>query len=131
MNEKERLEADSVACWLHNNGGAITGNTQKSDVEWFARELFRAVSKFGMGSVKTIDRTISNEDFEKLKLTPDRTWTGKRWETLKRKEREAWLRLSFACLWCIPDICDRIGHRGMEQAKAIHAMVSLVERGTP
>ena len=119
----KEMTADSVACWLHNNGSTVTANTQKQDVEWFARELFRVVSGFGMGWVRTVDWTLANEDFKKLQLTPDRKWTGKNWETLKTKEREAWMRLSFACLYSLPAICERVGHRGMEQAKAIHLMV--------
>jgi hypothetical protein len=115
-------EIDAIACFLHNNGADIVGNTQDGDVEWFARTLYQSVSTFGMGWVKTIDWSLSNEDFKMLRLTPDRSWTNKKWDTLTKKERTAWLRLSFAVLSTIPAICDRIGHRSLSQSKAIRVM---------
>lgn len=31
---------DSLACYLHNTGYALQGNTEANDVEWFARRLW-------------------------------------------------------------------------------------------
>jgi hypothetical protein len=32
--------ADALACHLHNDGYALQGNTEASDVDWFARNIF-------------------------------------------------------------------------------------------
>lgn len=111
-------DMERVCCFLHNTGGQLVGNTQASDVEWLARWLYGA-SNFGMGSVETFHWSINNEEFEKLGLMPDRQWTGKRWETLEKPQAEAWKKLARLCLYALPHIAERIGHRFMEQAKAI------------
>lgn len=108
---------------LHNVGATNVGNTQSGDIEWLARWLFGS-SNFGMGSVDTFQWSISNEEFEKLGLLPDRAWTGKRWETLEPAEAEAWKKLARLCLYVLPHIAERIGHRFMEQAK----MLRIVQR---
>lgn len=112
---------------LHNVGATNVGNTQSGDVEWLARWLFGS-SNFGMGSVDTFQWSISNEEFEKLGLLPDRSWTGKRWETLDPAESEAWKKLARLCLYVLPQIAERIGHRFMEQAKMLR-IVQRVNRG--
>jgi len=111
-------EIESARCLLHNTGGQLAGNTQGSDVEWFARWLYGA-SNFGMGSVDTFHWSLTNDEFEKLGLLPDRQWTGKRWETLEASEAEAWMKLARLCLYAMPHIAERIGHRFMEQAKGL------------
>lgn len=119
----EDLENDSIACALHNMGSTLAGNTQESDVEWFARWLYGA-SNHWMGSVVTFPWSISNEEFKKLSLTPDRQWTGKRWETLEDAERSAWLKFARLCLTGLPHIAERIGQRFMDQAKALRVLTS-------
>lgn len=32
--------ADTLACHLHNAGYALEGNTEESDLEWFARRMY-------------------------------------------------------------------------------------------
>lgn len=120
-------EIDEAACMLHNVGATLAGNTQSSDIEWLARWLYRG-SNFGMGSVDTMQWSLSNDEFEKLTLTPDRPWTEKRWETLDDSEREAWQKLARMCLYALPHIAERIGDRFIEQAKALR-IVQRANRG--
>lgn len=121
-------EADHVACWLHNNSGAITGNTEQSDAEWFARTLYQRTAHFGTFDARPFFSHISNEDFKRLGLVPDRPWTKCRWETLSDEERAIWVKLACACLAVLPELCERIGHRGMEQAKAIHRFAETLKK---
>lgn len=111
---------------LHNVGATVAGNTQESDVKWFAQWLYGA-SNFGGGSVATMEWSLSNENFDKLGLVPERAWTGKRWDTLEAAESEAWIKLARLCLYALPHIAERIGHRFMEQAKALR-IVQRVNR---
>jgi hypothetical protein len=120
LNKTEQ-EIDSVACILHNTGGRLAGNTQGTDVLWFAEWLYGA-SNFGMGDVKTMPWTLSNDQFEQLGLVPDRSWTGKRWKTLEQSERDTWIKLARLCLYALPHIAERIGHRFMEQSKALRIL---------
>ena len=120
-------EIDEAACMMHNVGATLCGNTQASDIEWLARRLYQS-SNFGMGSVDTMQWSLSNDDFEKLALTPDRPWTGKRWETLDESERSAWQKLARMCLYALPHIAERIGDRFIEQAKALR-IVQRANRG--
>lgn len=113
-----RDDVETVCCILHNMGGQCAGNTQASDVEWFARWLYGS-SNFGAGSVDTFQWSLSNREFEVLGLLPDRQWTGYRWETLPPKRKAAWMKLSRLCLYALPHIAERIGHRFMEQSKAL------------
>jgi hypothetical protein len=107
-----------VRCHLHNTGATLAGNTQSSDIEWFARWLYGA-SNFGGGWTETFHWSLNNAEFEKLGLIPDRPWTGYRWETLPPKRKAAWMKLSRLCLYALPHICERIGHRFMEQAQGL------------
>jgi len=116
-----RDDVETVSCILHNTGATLAGNTQSSDIEWFAHRLYHG-SNIGMGWVETMHWSISNEEFEKLGLTPDRPWTVKRWETLEPAEAEAWRKLARLCLHSLPHIAERIGHRFMEQAKGLRIM---------
>jgi hypothetical protein len=36
---------DSLHCAIHNNWATLTGNTEESDVEWFANMLSRAIDE--------------------------------------------------------------------------------------
>lgn len=116
--ETRDQEIDEAACMLHNVGATLAGNTQEGDVEWLARWLFGS-SNFGMDSGDTFQWSISNDEFEKLGLLPDRLWTGRRWETLEPDESETWKKLARLCLYALPHVAERIGHRFMEQAKAL------------
>ena len=109
---------EAVRCHLHNTGATLAGNTQSSDIEWFARWLYGA-SNFGGGWTATFHWSLNNAEFEKLGLIPDRPWTGYRWETLPPKRKAAWMKLSRLCLYALPHICERIGHRFMEQAQGL------------
>jgi hypothetical protein len=120
VNQDEH-EIDTMASALHNLGASCAGNTQDGDVEWFARWLYQS-SNTGMGSVETMPWSISNEEFGRLGLIPDRQWTGRRWETLGENPRKAWLKLARLCLLALPHIAERIGHRFMGQAKALRAL---------
>ena len=127
---QEQEQIDSIACALHNMGGTLTGNTQSSDVEWFARWLY-AASNFGMGDVRTMKWSISNDEFKNLGFTPDRQWTAFRWETLPAEKRLAWEKLARLCLCALPYIAERIGHRFVEQAKALRIQHKLAHYELP
>ncbi len=109
---------DEISCTLHNLGATLSGNTQGSDLEWFAKWLYGS-SNFGMGDVKTMEWSLSNAEFEEFGLAPDRQWTGKRWEMLSEAQRAAWTKLARLCLYALPHIAERIGIRFMEQAKGL------------
>jgi hypothetical protein len=128
LRSKKEIEIDSAACMLHNLGGTMTRNTQGTDTEWFARWLYGA-SNFGMGDVRTMQWSLSNEEFELLGLTPDRQWTDKRWETMGDAERLAWIKLARLCLHALPHIAERIGDRFMEQSKGLR-IVQKVNNGS-
>lgn len=121
-------EAEQVACWLHNNSAAIVGNTEQSDAEWFARTLYQRSANFGSFEARGFFSHITNEDFQRLGLVPDRPWTGKRWESLAEVQRAAWIKMACVCLSVLPELCERIGHRGMEQAKAIHQYADTLKK---
>jgi hypothetical protein len=38
--ETRRHVADAIACYLHNDGYALEGNTEVTDVDWFARRIW-------------------------------------------------------------------------------------------
>src|SRR5262245_39776888 len=122
IDNKLRLYKESVQegvrCHLHNAGATLAGNTQGSDIEWFARWLYHA-SNFGSGWTATSHWSLSNAEFEMLGLIPDRAWTKSRWETLSPARRQAWMKFSRLCLYALPHIAERIGHRFMEQAQAL------------
>jgi hypothetical protein len=40
--EARHWVADALACHLHNTGYQLEGNTEASDVDWFAHSLWRA-----------------------------------------------------------------------------------------
>ena len=122
--ETRDQEIDEAACMLHNVGATLAGNTQEGDVEWLARWLFGS-SNFGMDSGDTFQWSISNDEFEKLGLLPDRLWTGRRWETLEPDESETWKKLARAFMrcrmlrkesatdsWSKPKLCELSSARG-------------------
>ncbi len=120
LNRREQ-EIETAACVLHNCGGQLTGNTPADDVLWFARWIYGS-SNFGMGSVDTFKWSLSNEEFEILGVVPERQWTGKNWETLSPAEKMAWMKFARLCLYALPHVAERIGHRFMEQAKGLRIL---------
>jgi hypothetical protein len=120
-NDFER-EVDAIGCYLHNAGANLMGNTQDSDLEWFARNLYQHCGTFGYNYPRPngpLSASIDNAEFEKLGLLPDRPWTNKQWETLAPGEQIAWLKFAEATIHLLPKLAERIGHRFMEQSKAL------------
>lgn len=65
---------DSIACYLHNEGYSLDGNTAESDVEWFAAELYRRRSGelFELCHDKEYWRELANRCLEMLPSIVDR-----------------------------------------------------------
>jgi hypothetical protein len=85
---------DAIACTLHNDGSTLAGNTEATDVEWLARELFILHSKAVPGQ----------------------------WDTASQVTRDYWLDTAELFLKAMPRIAERIGHRMMATAKAVRLM---------
>lgn len=79
--------ADSLACYLHNDGYALEGNTEANDVEWFARNLWDAETQFAPG----------------------------RWDTVDESTRERYRLTARTVIRVLPDFQLRIAHRLAER----------------
>lgn len=118
-------EVDAIACAMHNLAATCVGNTQDSDVEWFGKWLYNA-SNFGLGYCRRFAWSLSNEEFDAVNLLPDRIWTGYRWETMPDQFKEAWYKLARLCMYAMPRIAERIGHRMLAQSKVLRAQRAAV-----
>jgi hypothetical protein len=104
---------DSIACELHNRGYELLGNTEESDIEWFARTLWQSVSA----------SNVTKKAFNSFGLVPDRCWTKKyRWEALSDAERGLWTTLATACIAVIPALQSRIGSRLVAISQCVRLM---------
>ena len=83
------LVLDSVYCTLFNAAGTIDGNTEASDVEWFARQIHEEVNG----------------------------WRNQ-WEQVPEEVREEWRRIARAALVRLPYLMSRIAHRCQATAQA-------------
>lgn len=118
MKTKRELDLDHAYCVFHNEGFNLAGNTQASDLEWFAELLFQR-SELGAGWIKTIPWLLTREQYEYLGLQRQGLWDTKRWDMLTEEQREAWRGMARIALSCLPDLADRIAHRYELQAAAI------------
>lgn len=81
---------DSLACYLHNDGYALDGNTEESDVEWFARNLWeREHERSG------------------------------RWEQAPEEEKTRFIRLAQMVIAELPAFQLRIAHRLITLSKIV------------
>lgn len=92
---------DTIACELHNEGYALSGNTAESDEEWFAQWLY----------------TVS----------ANRSYHGRTaFEMLDPYEQKRWRALAQLCIECLPFLLDRISSRYISAAAAVR----VLEKGT-
>lgn len=84
--------ADSLACYLHNDGYALEGNTEANDVEWFARNTFER--------------------------HPDRR-DGRGWERAADDEKERYRDIARGVMAVLPDFQLRIAHRLITLSKVV------------
>lgn len=81
---------DSLACYLHNDGYALEGNTEANDVEWFARTLF--------------DRKNDNPGA---------------WNVMPEAAKEPYQEIARAVLAVLPAFQLRIAHRLITLSKVV------------
>jgi hypothetical protein len=119
MHDRD-LELDSAYCTLHNLGASISANQQCSDIEWLARVLFEH-SRLGAGDISTVPWLISGEQWDYLTLEPQALLGDdpRHWQALTDEQREAWRKLARICLYVLPSFASRVGHRYMQQARAL------------
>lgn len=99
--ESVRHVLDALACELHNEGYALSGNTPEGDDEWFAQWLYTVSANRGQHG-----RTA--------------------WDHLEPYEQKLWLNLAGLCIECLPFLMERISSRYLSAAEAIR----VLERGT-
>jgi hypothetical protein len=96
-NEAENWVLDGLACYLHNEGYALSGNKEESDEMWLARIILK-------------DRVQRHAD---------------NWEQATAIEREEALHLARIAIRNLPALCDRISHRYVNASKAIRSMEEI------
>lgn len=121
--EKKVRDLEDAFAVLSNAGGYLTGNTQASDLEWFAGCLFEA-SRLGAAAVETVPWLIGREQWEALGLTPMALMGDgpRRWDMLTEEQKEAWRKLARICWYVLPTFAERVGNRFLEQAAALRAL---------
>lgn len=88
---------DALYCEFHNAAGTLEGNTEASDIEWFARRIWEAED----------DRRI-----------------GWHWESvIDESERERYRRLARVCLREAVGLMSRMANRLRLQSKAIQTIL--------
>lgn len=92
---------DALACELHNEGYALSGNTAENDEEWFARWLYTVSANRGYHG-----RTA--------------------WEMLEPYEQKLWRALAQLSIECLPFLMERMASRYISAAEAIR----VLEKGT-
>lgn len=114
---------DSIACQRHNDGANLTGNTQITDLEWLARCLFNS-SRLGAGDIRTVPWLIGREQWDELGLIPEAVFGDgpRRFDMLTDEQADAWRKLARIVMHVIPQFAERVGHRWMDQAKAIRSV---------
>lgn len=100
---ERNLILDSLACYLHNEGHALSGNKAESDELWLARIILK-------------DRVQRHAD---------------NWDQATSIEREEALHLARISIRNIPALCERIASRYINASKALRSMeeISRAERG--
>jgi|ERR1051326_478066 hypothetical protein len=86
---------DSVACEMHNEGYSLDGNTEKSDLRWFARLIYDhdrrgSLPRFGDVDDATLDR---------------------------------YLKLAETCLKAIPALMSRMSARCIRISQAVNTII--------
>lgn len=87
--ETRSYVADSLACYLHNDGYALEGNAEANDVEWFARNLF------------------------------ERRRHDNAWDRLAKDAKEPYREMARVVIGVLPDFQLRIAHRLITLSKVV------------
>ncbi len=98
--EAREMMLDALYCRLHNRGHDLEGNTEKSDLEWFAQRLFNC-------------------------LCTDQT----HWEQLPEVGgRQSWMKMARVALELLPLLMSRIANRCIVQSQAIRQLLDAERR---
>lgn len=84
---------DSVACEMHNEGYSLDGNTEASDLEWFARVLYE------------------HDGYQSS------------FDTANDEIRKRYLRMAETCLKAIPALMGRVSARCIRISKAVNTII--------
>lgn len=112
---------------LHNLGHSLAGNTQASDLDWFAALLFEN-SRLGVGDACSIPWLLDREEWKEVSsaITPGSELQPQglfnppfRFEQITPEQQEAWRKLARICLYCLPRITDRIASRYINHSLAL------------
>jgi hypothetical protein len=95
--EAQNWVLDGLACYLHNEGYNLEGNTAESDELWLAQIILK-------------DRVCRHAD---------------NWEQATPIEREEALHLARIAIRNLPALCDRIAHRYINASKALRSMEEI------
>jgi hypothetical protein len=94
IEQKARLYMlDAVACEMHNEGYGLQGNTEDSDVRWFARVLYQADG----------DR--------------------EHWDSTSQDTRDRYIRHAKVTLEAIPSLMARMSNRCIRISKAVNTII--------
>lgn len=85
---------DSLACYMHNEGHSLAGNTEASDHLWLARIILK----------ERVHRHADN------------------WEQATAIEREEALHLATIAMRCLPELCGRIASRYIRASRALRSV---------
>lgn len=85
---------DSVACEMHNEGYSLDGNTEESDLRWFARLIYEHEGG-----------------------------RSPRFEDADDKTREHYLRLAELCMKTIPALMSRMSARCIRISQAVNTII--------
>lgn len=84
---------DSVACEMHNEGYSLEGNTEESDLRWFARLLYE------------------HEGYQS------------RFEDAHDDIRKRYLKLAETCMKAIPALMSRMSSRCIRISQAVNTII--------
>lgn len=84
---------DSVACTMHNEGYSLEGNTEESDLRWFARLLYQADG----------DRH--------------------HWDSVPQDVRDRYLRFAKVTMEAIPSLMARMSARCIRISQAVNTII--------
>jgi hypothetical protein len=89
--ETREWVADALACHLHNTGYALAGNTEASDVEWFAHRIWQAETGGGPSA----------------------------WDATPEDSKQRWRHTARIVIKVLPEYQLRVAHRLIELSKVV------------
>jgi hypothetical protein len=90
--EARHWVADAMACYLHNTGYDLDGNTEASDVTWFARVIWQGEHRMASPAI---------------------------WDNAAEDFREGYRRTARAVIRALPEYQLRVAHRLIELSKVV------------